>query len=135
MGLEPCRHHPNGHLDEARRISDTTILAWTVYGWDGYVGKWMAFALQTGRSDNVVYPTKLAAMQHSLNEKHYMYLNMHPGGMTVCEAHIMLTLHRRARSRDIMTPRLDLPHGGRDIIPRIAREDIHAQLRALMKGR
>jgi hypothetical protein len=122
-------------MDEARRIADTTVLAWTVYGWDGFVGKWMAFALQTGHSDQVVYPSKLAAIQHSLNEKHYMYLNMHPNGMSVCEAHIMLTLHRRARSRDIATPSLHLPNGGRDLIPRITTEGIHAQLRALKKGR
>ena len=130
-----CRHHPRGHSDDAKRMSDTTILAWTVYGWDGFVGKWMMFHLADGKSDAVMYPSKLAAIQHSVNEKYCMYLCMHPGGMTPCEAEIMLSLHRKARTRDIATPSLELPKGGRDLIPRIATEQITAQLRALMKGR
>lgn len=130
----PCRHHPLGHSDHARRMADTTLLAWTVYGWDGYVGQWMAFRLEDGSSDSVMYPSKMDAMLHCVNHYRYLFTKMHPGAISVCEAEILLTLHRRARDRDIATPQLDLPLGGPDLIPRIGYDKIRNQLRALRKA-
>lgn len=132
--LPYCHHHPDGHSDTARRISDTTLLAWTVYGYEGYVGHWMAFRLEDGATDGALYPSKLAAMQHCSDHYRYFFAIMHPGGMSVCEAHILLTLHRRARARDIATPQLHLPNGGPDLIPRIGYDKIANQLRALGKA-
>ena len=130
-----CPHHPmHGHSDDARRMSDTTRLAWTVYGYEGFVGHWMAFRLQDGGSDNVVYPSKKDAMLHCIDHYRYLFAVMHPGGMAVCEAEILLTLHRRARDRDIATPQLHLPHGGPDLIPRIGYDTISSQIRALRKA-
>jgi hypothetical protein len=130
-----CRHHPAGHTDDARRVSDTTRLAWTVYGYDGFVSKWMSFSLQDGSSNSEVYPSKLDAMRHTSNEYHHMFLVMHPGGMSECEAEIMLTVHRNARRKAIAMPRLDLPNGGPDLIPRIGHDKIRNQIRALERGR
>lgn len=129
-----CPHHPQGHSDDARRMSDATLLAWTVYGYEGYVGHWMAFRLQDGGTDNALYPSKLAAMQHCVNHYRYLFAVMHPGGMSICEAQILLTLHRRARDRDIATPQLHLPNGGPDLIPRIGYDKIRNQVRALGKA-
>jgi hypothetical protein len=129
-----CRHHPSGHSDDARRVSDTTRLAWTVYGWDGFVKHWMAFSLRDGSSDNVVYPDKLDAMRHTSNEYHHMFLVMHPTGMSICEAEIMLSVHRNARRGGIAMPSLDLPDGGPDLIPRIGYDKVHNQIRALKGG-
>jgi hypothetical protein len=130
-----CRHHPSGHSDDARRVADTTKLAWVVYGYEGYVNRWMAFKLQDGTSDNAMYPSKLDAMQHCSNHYRYMFCHMSThGGMSDCEAEIMLTLHRRARDRDIATPQLHLPHGGPDIIPRIGHDKVTNQIRALRKA-
>lgn len=128
---EYCRHHPSGHSDVARKISDTTRLAWAVYGWDGFVNHWFWFRLSDGTTDSILYPSKLDAMRHTLNEKHCMFLIMHPTGMSHCEAEIMLTVHRRARSRDIATPQLSLPGGGPELITRIGSDKIFNQIRAL----
>ena len=116
-------------------MSDATLLAWTVHGYEGYVGHWMMFRLQDGGSDNTLYPSKLAAMQYAVGDHYrYLYAIMHPGGMSICEAQILLTLHRRARGRDIATPQLHLPHGGPDLIPRIGYDKIRNQIRALGKA-
>ena len=126
-----CRHHPSGHSDDARRVSDATRLAWTALGWEGFTGKWMSFKLLDGSSDNRMYPTKHDAIRNASNEYHCMFLRMHPGGMSECEAQIMLSVHRNARRNSFMLPRIDLPDGGPDLIPRIGYDKIRNQLRAL----
>jgi hypothetical protein len=125
-----CRHHPRGHSDDAKRVSDTTRLAWAVYGWE-LCKKWMSFSLQDGSSNGEVYPHKLDAMRNASNEYHHMFLAMHPNGMAVCEAEIMLSVHRNARRGAIAMPRLDLPNGGPDLIPRIGYDKIRNQILAL----
>ena len=115
-------------------MSDKATLAWIAYGWDGFVNHWMWFRLSDGTTDSVMYPSKTDAMQHTLNEKHCLFAKMHPGGMSECEAEILLSLHRKARARDIATPDLQLAKGGPDLIPRIGYDKIFNQIRALKGG-
>lgn len=127
-----------GHSDAARRISDAIAL--TMVGasdpWT-YVGKWMAFSLADGRvHDNyAVYPDKRTAVRHVTHELRYMFVKLHPGGMPICEAEIMLQFTRDAVSRGFRLTDPDAAHGGRDIIPRISTENITAQMRALTRGK
>jgi hypothetical protein len=130
--VRQCQYIATGHTDEAKRISDTVTLHWVAGGWDMCVGKWMAFKLSDGRSDNQLYPTKQAAVMYQKGiYQHYFYIRLVPGGMNVCEAESLLTLHRRARERDIATPDIDAQNGGRDLIPRITVEERNQQLRDL----
>jgi hypothetical protein len=123
------------HTDAAKRISDATLLVWTGYEWD-CVGKWMTFALEDGRNRDVytVYPTKRDAVIHVDNELRYMFVKLHPGGMSMCEAEIMLQFTRKAVASGFRLTDPDARNGGRDVIPRITTEDIRAQLRALTRG-
>jgi hypothetical protein len=129
-----CRHHPQGHSDAAKRVSDATSLAWVAYGWEGYVGHWMAFSLQSGISDQILYPTKRAAVVHVDNEFRYMYVKMHPNGMMPCEAEIMLKFTRSAHGAGFRLADPDAKSGGPDLIPRIGFSEILSQIRALRKA-
>lgn len=129
-----CRHHPSGHSDDARRVSDITRLAWAVYGWE-LVSKWMSFSLADGKSNQEVYPSKIEAIRFAPSGVAHMFLVMHPNGMSSCEAEIMLKVHRNARRGRIAVPDLDLKNGGPDLIPRIGYDKILNQIRALEGGR
>jgi len=127
-----CTSRQTGHTDAAKRISDTVTLHWIAGGYDNVVGKWMAFRLSDGTSDNLLYPDKLSCMRHQKGVyQHYMYLCLQPGGMGICEAEVMVKLHRNARERDIATPDINAPHGGRDLIPRIGMQEVNQQIRKL----
>lgn len=124
-----------GHTDAAKRVSDFTVLRWTEHGWDGYVGTWMSFSLAEGKSDGILYPTKRAAVTHVPDEFRYMYVKMHPGGMTPCEAEIMLMIHRSAYDAGFRLADPDSKTGGPDIIPRIGTQEAHTQIQALKRGK
>jgi hypothetical protein len=127
-----CRYIATGHTDPAKRVSDIVTLHWIAGGWDACVGKWIAFKLSDGTSDDTLYPSKYDAVRHQKGVyQHYMYLRLVAGGMNVCEAESLLALHRRARERDIAKPDIDARNGGRDLIPRITVEDRNRQLREL----
>lgn len=129
----PCSHVY--HSDAARRVSDTVTQRWHDYGYEGTVGKWMAFQLSDGSSSMEIYPTMEKAQQYNAWEKHF-YLVMHPGGMTPCEAEIMILFHRNAREKGFPQGNPDLTGRARKqvLIPRIGRETIAAQIQGLLKG-
>lgn len=134
IGKSNCTH--GVHTDAAKRISDSTMLAWTTYEW-GSVGKWMAFKLEDGRNTDGygLHSSKRDAVLRQDNELRYLFVKLHPMGMAVCEAEIMLQFTRKATANGFRLADPDAAHGGRDIIPRIATEDIAAQLRALTRGK
>jgi hypothetical protein len=127
-----CPARALGHTDAAKRISDATMLQWVAGGWDMTVGKFMAFKLEDGRSDNVLYDNYRDAVRHQgNNEMLYMYVKLHPGGMSVCEAEAMLKFNRQAHSNGFRMPDPDHRAGGHVLIPRIGMDKIKAQIRAL----
>ena len=134
VGKSNCTH--GVHTDAAKRISDGTCLVWTGYGWD-CVGKWMSFSLEDGRNKDgyAVYPTKRDAVTHTENELRYLFVKLHPVGMSACEAEIMLQFTRKAVANGIRLADPDVAHGGRDVIPRITTENLAAQMRALRRGK
>lgn len=129
-----CRYSVRGHSDAAKRISDAATLAWVFRGWDGSVGRWMAFALEDGSTDHSVYDTKRDAVLHVSNELNYAFFKLHPMGMSICEAEIMLQFTRDAVKRGFRLADPDKANGGPDLIPRIGSEKVSNQLYAL-KGR
>ena len=123
-----CRYRATGHSDEAKRVSDTVSLHWIAGGWP-VIGKWMGFKLQDGQSDNMLYPSKFEAMRHQKgNYLYYLYVAHAGGNMTVCEAELLIALHRKARARDMFRPDLDAPNGGPDLIPRLGIRERNQQL-------
>lgn len=131
-----CRYgsRNGGHTDAAKRIYDAVNLNWTFHQWDS-VGTWMAFKLEDGTSDYTMYPTKRDAVRHVSNELHYTFIKLHPGGMNLCEAEIMLQFARQASKAGFRLADPDTRNGGRDLIPRITSTNIQAQIRALMRGK
>lgn len=120
-----------GHSDAAKRVSDVSIMHWVALGWDS-VHKWMAWRLSDGVSDNALYPSKRDAirLQHG-DEFQYMYLAQHPGGIAVCEAEIMLKIHRQAYDKGFRLVDPDSKQGGKGIIPRTTTEGVLTQIRSL----
>lgn len=125
---------PKGHSDAAKRISDAATLAWTFHGWDGTVGRWMAFKLEDGSTDHTIYDTKRDAVRHVSNELNYAFFKLHPMGMSVCEAEIMLEFTRSAVKAGFRLADPDHANGGVDVIPRMPTEKIGNQI-AVLKGR
>jgi hypothetical protein len=128
-----------GHTDAAKRVSDAVNLhmlaADAGWAWDNVRGKFMAFALADGKSDGVLYDSKRDAVRHQSDEFLCMYLKLHAGGMSICEAEIMLKIHRQAYSNGFRLADPDSKSGGRDIIPRMATDKVLNQIRALNRGR
>lgn len=128
-----CKWGPLGHTDPAKRIFDAVMLAWTAYGYDA-VGKWMAFKLEDGRGDHSLYPSKRDAILHAPDELLCAFIMIHPGGMGLCEAEIMLDFTRSAVKAGFRLADPDAKNGGPGIIPRIGTENVHAQIRALKRA-
>lgn len=112
-----------GHTDAAKRLSDTYNLHRIGRGLDA-VGKWFAASLAEGRSDDVLYDSKLAAVrgQHH-NETYYVFIKIAPCDMKVCEAEVMLRTHRQLYDKGMRIVDPDHKHGGPDLIKRITAED------------
>jgi len=91
----------------------------------------MAFRLQDGKWDGALYDSKRDAVRHQSNEFYAFYVKIHPGGMHVCEAEVMLKVHRQMYDRGWRLADPDAKTGGPDIIPRIGMEKIKAQIQAL----
>lgn len=122
-----------GHSDAAKRLSDTYnlhIIAGCPRGF------WIACSLHDGSSDGCAYPTRQVAMQYQHhNEKNFAYIQVSTAvPMTVCEAESLLRWQRQTwKVTERFTDR-DEPGGGLAVIPRLAREDQEAQLRAIQTG-
>lgn len=120
-GCRFARQADGGHSDASKRISDQHnihLLAGQGYvgltGRNPHIGRVFACALADGRSDGVLYDSLEAAVSHQHhNEDWFAYLQVTPGGMSVCEAASLLRLHRQAQAAGIRmtgtTPRVAIP--------------------------
>lgn len=94
-------------LKEAgKRMSDVLNLALIANG-PGVTGKWMAFALADGRSDNVVYDTRADAIRHQFHETLAHYEQMRPKGWSADECAMTLHYARAAYDAGWRPSRLD----------------------------
>lgn len=132
-GCKYARPADGGHTDAAKRVSDTYNLHLIGAG-DLAKGQWFAVALADGSSDNVLYPTRRAAVVHQHgNEARYAYIRIMPTSMSVCEAEAFMRMHRLAYDNGFRLTDPDAPGGGMDIIPRITGPERDAQIAALAR--
>lgn len=129
-GCKHARPDDGGHTDAARRVSDWYNLH--LVAGDLAKGQWFAVALADGSSDGTLYPARRAAVAHQHgSEDLYAYICIMPSSMSVCEAESVLYMHRAAYDAGFRLADPDAAGGGASIIPRITREEHHAQITAL----
>jgi hypothetical protein len=102
--------------DAAKRISEAISLAVLAHDWDEIATGWMAFSLQDGSTNHIVYPSKSQAVAHMSNEFRYCYVHMRAcaAGMPPKDAQLWLELHREAYDAGL---RLADPDGPQLIFP------------------
>jgi hypothetical protein len=113
--------------DAAKRVSDAVNLA--VFG-EG-VGKWMAFGLSDGRTDNVLYDSRYDAVDHQLSAAYYLYVRVAPGGMQPREASALLGYWRQLHDAG---GRFHDPGFAMPLMP-LTGPDQKRQIQVLVKGR
>jgi hypothetical protein len=131
-----CQMRAMGHTDAAKRVCDSvnmyTVAMGANWAWENAVGRWMAFKLEDGSTDNTLYGTKQDAVRNQSDEFMCMYLRLGAGGMNICEAEIMLKMHRKAYSTGFRWyPDRDSRSGGLSIIPRIGTSEVQDQIRGI----
>jgi len=120
------------HTDAAKRLSDTYNLHRIALGLNA-VGKWFAASLAEGRTDDVLYDSKLDCVIHQHhNERWYTFIKIVPASMRPCEAEVMLTTARRLYDKGMRMTDPDHKHGGPDLIQRLTVEDALAQMRGVV---
>jgi hypothetical protein len=108
------------HSDTAKRIADTYNLHRVAKGYDA-IGCWIVCALQDGSSDQTLYDSKQDAIKHQHNnENYYVFIQIVPASMTICDAEIMLKVARQMYSKGW---RLSDGDSRRELIRRLSRED------------
>ena len=123
-----CPH--TTHSDAARRCSDAVNLHLVALGHEA-VRRWVAIRLIDGGSDGVLYDTKRDAVRHQAHEQRCAYVCVAPGGMSPCAAESYLATHRKLYDAGFRLADPDAPHGGRQVIPRLTREDQRAVMARL----
>lgn len=122
------------HSDEAKRLSDTYRLH-RLADPIGSIGHWFAAALADGRSDNVLYDTRLDAVTHQRhNERYYTFIQIIPSDMNPCNAESHLIGVRKIYDAGFTLVDREHRAGGRSIIPRLTVEDQAAQMRSILSG-
>lgn len=120
-----------GHSDAAKRVADEYNLHRVANPVDS-IRKWIAFRLEDGGTDHILYDSKSECVRHQHhNESRMMFICVAPTTMNVCDAEIMLAMHRRMYENGVRLTDPDDVRGGRDVIRRAAREDMKAQLRTI----
>lgn len=129
-----CRQKALGHSDAAKRLADTYNLHRMALDLDA-VGKWFAVSLAEGRSDNVLYDSKVDCVRHQHhNESLYAFIKIAPPTMDACEAEVMLRTNRSLYDNGMRMADPDHKHGGPDVIKRLTVEDQLAQSLGINTG-
>lgn len=123
-----CPHRT--HSDAARRCSDAVNLHLVALGNEA-VRKWVAVRLADGSSDGELYDFKRDAVRHQPHEQVCAYVSVAPGGMSPCAAESYLATHRKLYEAGFRLADPDAAHGGRQVIPRLTREDQRALMARL----
>lgn len=121
------------HSDAARRCSDAVNLHLSALGFDA-IRRWVAIRLADGGSDGTLYDGKRDAVRHQSDEQLCAYVCIAPGGMNPCQAESFMRTNRSYYEAGFRLPDPDAAHGGRAVIPRVAREDQALQMSGLVRG-
>lgn len=128
-----CQHVNTTH-EAAKRLADTYNLHRIAGGYDS-IGKWFAAKLEDGRTDNVLYDTKLECVLHQKhNERFYTFIKICPSDMNPCEAEVMLTTARQLYDKGIRMSDPEHRHGGPDLMKRLNASDQLAQMRGVVRN-
>lgn len=118
-----------GHSDAAKRFSD----AYNLHRAAGTSRGWIAVALADGSSDGEVYETREEAVRWQRHhEQWFFFATLDQASMSICAAESLLR-YKRVMNKIEAADR-DAPHGGLEVIPRLAIEDVEAQIRAVRTG-
>jgi hypothetical protein len=111
--------------DAARRMADiiNERVAFT-NSWEAR-NCWLAFRLDDGSSDKVLYDSKIDAIRHCSDEKYFAFwcFRNAPGGINARDAQIYLDLHRHAYDNGGHLADPDAKAGGPDIMVSTASYD------------
>lgn len=86
--------------DAGRRMAELVNLRVSSTPWDLLVNSWMAFRMDDGSSDNVLYDTRESAMKHQPDERYCFYLCMRNamGGVQPLDAQLLINMQRQVYS-------------------------------------
>lgn len=123
-----CQHKRDNHMnsmDASKRIADEYMMH-RIAGVDS-IYKFLAFNLEDGRSDHVVYDNYQDAVRHQHgNENNRLYIRMMAPTMNACEAFVMLKTARGAHAHGLRLADPAHKQGGRSVIRRVSIEDMLA---------
>lgn len=121
-----------GHTDSAKRFSDV----YNLHKAAGTGRGWIAVRYRDGSSNGEVYESRGDAVAGCFPwEDEFFYATLDQPSMTVCAAEAILRWKRVMADVDRAHADRDAPHGGLEVIPRLAAEDQEAQIRAVRSGR
>jgi hypothetical protein len=105
-------------VEAGKRVSDTLNQKLHDYGWWEIKRKFMAFRLQDGTTDGVLYDTKRDAVRGQSNEFHCAYIRFVglAQGAQPRECAVFLKYNRDLYDKGFRMPDPDDVAGGRDII-------------------
>ena len=125
-GLRP------GHSDAAKRFAD----GYNLHKAAGQVRGWIAVRYLDGSSDGTVYDSRADAVGGCFPwDDEFFYATLSQPPMSVCAAESLLRYKRIMSEMDRAHTDRDAPHGGLEVIPRLAAEDQEAQIAAVRSGR
>ena len=139
-----ARHHDfnfalakSEDIDAAQRFADIVNERVTWFPFSVLVNKWMAFKLEDGSSDKVMYDTRRDAVKHQANENLCCYFTFRncPGGIQTRDAYLYMQFHRHAYSRGARLADPDDRNGGRDFIEPVSRLGVASQAQRLILPR
>lgn len=118
-GAVACKHMPI--VDAGKRMSEIVGNVVTWAEWDEIVASWMAFKLEDGDSDRVLYPTRREAILHQPRPEHCFYLKLAEcrAGLSPRDATILISVFRIQRDRGRYHPDLDM-----DMVTPLTREGL-----------
>ena len=108
--------------DAAKRMSDRINLMLIAQPWEILKTSWMAFKLEDGDSDGVLYDTRQDAIDHQLHENlcAYFFLRTALGGVPLRDCQLFLDMHRYVydnggRMTEPMQPGIIMSTYGHDV--------------------
>jgi len=120
-----------GHSDAAKRFSD----CYNLHKAAGQVRGWIAVRYSDGSSNGDVYESRADAVSDSFPwEDQFFYATLQQPSMSVCAAEALLRYKRIMSEMDRAHTDRDAPHGGLEVIPRLAIEDQERQIEAVRSG-
>lgn len=125
-------------IDSARRMSDIINERLVFFPFMELMTKWMAFRLEDGSSDRVIYDTRGDAVRHQSNENLCCYFTFRncPGGVQMRDTWLFMQFHRHAYQRGArMADVEDRQNGGRDFILPVERMGVANQVSKLILPR